>query len=218
MKFWLILFIISIIFNIYISKWISYLFIAYMIYKILSDLHIIGTTKFSKGANRESDLFYLCFTGPYSQSFKNCGKISEVFNKFKLENKYETTMFGLYFDNPKKIPEDQCRYALGIMVGKTEKNAELEDYLISQNWLKASIPSTTCIVSRFSVVHLAASFLVYKRFYKDFDRSICDENFLKQFQLNLDKLPGIMEIYRKDMIEFRVPLSNEESFKIYKSE
>lgn len=215
MKSWIVLLILSIYSNIYLWEYLSYLFIIVLIYKILSDLHIIGEASFGLRTIMKSEMYYLNIKGPYKNVHPFFSKTCEILAKFNLSNHYNVNKFGMYFDDPKKIKEEDCRSIIGIMINNFE-HKELTDYLLTEGWTKNTLEASACIVSRLNIVHWAAFILAIKRYYKDLERKLLDQDFVKKFRLtNPDNIPCVIELYKENVIEFYVPTGSKEKFNFY---
>lgn len=219
MYYWLGLFLFSIISYNFLSIYLSYITLLLLLYFILSDLHIIGETKFNLGSIKRSQLFFQKVTGPYKESSFYYQKACEILTKFKLNDKYEYNCFGMYFDDPKKVKEESCRSVIGIIFtpsdDKMTVNKEMVEYIQNQDWFSTEIPGAPAIVSRFKIVHYALCLFAIKRYYKDLERSLCDKDFIGKMRFDPEKIVGIMELCKPSMMEFYVPIGNQDKFKFW---
>eukprot|EP00340_Litonotus_pictus_P001658 CAMPEP_0170515048 /NCGR_PEP_ID=MMETSP0209-20121228/1539_1 /TAXON_ID=665100 ORGANISM="Litonotus pictus, Strain P1" /NCGR_SAMPLE_ID=MMETSP0209 /ASSEMBLY_ACC=CAM_ASM_000301 /LENGTH=225 /DNA_ID=CAMNT_0010799365 /DNA_START=1 /DNA_END=678 /DNA_ORIENTATION=- len=219
MKFWLFLFGSSVISYNFISVYLSYLLLAYLIYTILTDLHIVGETKFNSGTIKGSTIYYKKVKGPYKEVSPHFEESVKVLTKFNLYGKYEYNTFGFYFDDPKEVKEEDCRAIIGIIFTPSETgmkiNDDLETYLKGENYLTSEIPPTAALVARFHLVIQISFLFAIRRFYKDLERSLCDKEFVSKMRIKPEKIPGVMELYKPNMLEFYVPTGNQDKYKLW---
>jgi len=216
MKSWLAILAFIIFSKYFLSIYLTYFFIALLIYKILKDLHIIGEVKFALGTFKKSKIYFINFKGSYKNVNSHFINICSILTKFKLDDNYDIAPFGIYYDNPKKVNENECRAILGLMIINDQSFKDIEDYLISEGYNTNKVEHTACVVSRVSLVHKSMIFLAIIRYYKDLERKLLDSDFIRQYRIgDTNNIPAIIEVYKKNLIEFFVPTSNQDGFKFY---
>lgn len=218
MKVWLILIGLTLFSYFVLPNIITYLLLAATVYKILNDLHIIGESKFGLGSLKRNELYYLNLKGAYHEQEKTWMYVMNILKKFNLTEHYQVCSFGMYYDDPKKVKPEDCRSVLGICCTDYQ-SAELDSYLISEGFSKASMTQTSAIITRMSIIHPMFIGLAIKRYYKDLGRNLYDKEFLSKFRVSeVEKIPGIIEMFKKQTIDFYVPCGNFDKFDFYKAD
>nr|XP_046239456.1 testis-expressed protein 264 homolog [Scatophagus argus] len=170
---------------------------AYILYSgLLSDITVLtGSPPIKK-----ITFAYKFKQGPY----KNCGQL------FKESHTIgpKLSCIGVFYDDPKKVPEPQCRYAVGSILSEGEKKAdeELLKCYETSGFNVFSFPEVTHVVTTsfphrtfFSV--LLGVRRVYPRLQHYIkERRLCAHPFL--------------EIYREGQIQFMAPLARQGDFYI----
>lgn len=219
---WLALLLFSMISYYFFSVYLAYAIFGILIYVVLKDLYIIGETKFNSGTIKKSQIYYKKVTGSYKENYLHFKTTHDILTKFKLIEKYEYYSFGFYLDDPKKVKESNCRSCIGICFTpsdpKMEINKELVDYLKQDKWVSSEFPASPAIVSRFPCPHNLMIPLIILRFFKDYERSLVDKDFIQKMRFDPSKIPGIIEIYKPKMVEFYVPIGNQEKFNLWEIE
>ncbi|XP_059185332.1 testis-expressed protein 264 homolog [Centropristis striata] len=179
-----------------ISLFISLLTVAgYILYSgLLSDITVLtGSPPVKK-----ITFAYKFKQGPY----KNCGEL------FKESHSIgpKLSCLGVYYDDPRKVPGPQCRYAVGSILseGENEVDEELVKSFETSGFNVYSFPEVTHVVTtsfprRTHLSVLLGITRVYPRlgvYIKE--RRLCAHPFL--------------EIYREGQIEFMAPLARQGDF------
>lgn len=136
--------------------------------------------------------------GPY----KNCGQL------FKESHNIgpKLSCIGVFYDDPRKVPLPQCRYAAGSILseGENEANEELLKSYEKSGFNVFSFPEVTHVVTTSFPNRTVLSFLlgvrrVYPRLQHYIkERRLCAHPFL--------------EIYREGQIQFMAPLARQGDF------
>lgn len=219
MKSWSIIFLVTIISHLYLPVIITIPVLLFLIYKILSDLHVIGKAKFALLTLKKGKYYFKNYKGEYSKLGNEFNKFSSILEKFKLNNTYDINLFGIYYDDPKKVPLEECRAVIGIVIINDSIFKDLEEFLQAEKYKFVEIEHTSSVVSRYNLAHNSFIFFAIKQFYKCLEMKLNDEEFLKRYKISdKNKIPGVIEIYKNNMIEFYIPIVNEENFKLYKEE
>jgi len=220
LSLWAILFGASIICYYFISCYLALIVFAALVYSVLASLHIIGEVEFNLGSIRKSVVYFKKHTGAYKDSGKYFQEAMEILKKFKLQDNYECNTFGMYYDDPKTTPENECRYVVGIMSVETHSdvkpNKELEDYLLKEQdgWFTAELPYAATIISRFDIHFPSLIFIPIIRYYKALPKKFEDKEFLAKMKFDPKNIPGILEICRKGKFEICIPTKNDTKFEL----
>ncbi|XP_064399148.1 testis-expressed protein 264 homolog [Halichondria panicea] len=139
---------------------------------------------------------YRLYTGPY----KNCGG----YFKQLISLVPDLKTFGVYYDDPDKVPQDKLRYIVGCCLSNDRSSGD-EESLKSKGYSIWTFPTcTNAVITEFpwrSMLSLyVAPFCVYPP--------------LKKYLGNLkSSCPGpILEVYEIDCIRYIAPLENNEGF------
>ena len=210
----------------FISVYLSYILLAGLIYFILKKLYILGSTSFSVRSLKNFTFYYKKVVGPYKNTGKNFEEACKILSKFGLKNNgFPYSTLGMYFDDPKKVKEEECRAAVGIkFMHSTDKDVfstELADFLTEQGFKKIEIETTTYCSSKFEIVHKMFIIFAIFRFYKDLERAFVEKNELnkiwgiKSGENRVPEFNCIMEEYREEYLEFFIPTRKIEKFDIW---
>ncbi|XP_076012550.1 testis-expressed protein 264 homolog [Genypterus blacodes] len=136
--------------------------------------------------------------GPY----KKCGQLF----KESLSIGPKLTCIGIFYDDPKKVSEEECRYAVGSILSEGENKAseELLKLYEKSGFNVFSFPEITHVVTtlfphRTFVSVLLAVRRVYPRL----------EHYIKERRLCAHPF---LEIYSKGQIQFMAPLARQDDF------
>ncbi|XP_056256266.1 testis-expressed protein 264 [Seriola aureovittata] len=168
---------------------------AYILYSgLLSDIIVLtGSPPMKK-----ITFAYKFKEGPY----KNCGQLF----KESLSIGPKLSCIGVYYDDPKKVPGPQCRYAVGSILSEGENKAdeELLKRYETSGFNVFSFPEVTHVVTT-SFPHRTffSILLSVRRVYPRLElyikeRRLCAHPFL--------------EIYRDGQIQFMAPLARQGDF------
>lgn len=220
---WIILIVLTLLVYNFVNQYISYALLFTTIYIVLKDLHIIGESKFNSGTIKKSVVLFKKVTGAYKDSQKHFFETCSYLQKFpQLQGKYEYNKFGYYLDDPKKKAESECRSCIGVLFTPSDKdmqiNKDLVNYLCEKGWYSFELPASPAIVSRFQLVSYSFLLFAIIRFYKDLERNLCDKEFISKMRFDPNKIPGIMEVCKPNMIEFYVPTGNQEKFGLWEAQ
>lgn len=196
---------------------LTYIIIASLIYKILRDLHIIGEPAFTLGTIKKTDIYYINLKGSYKKVTSYLKEVDIIYKKFNLDNNYNAYKFGLYYDDPKKVQQEDLRCILGIGLTSCENSNEINEYLVQQGWSKNTIPPTSAVITRMQLLSYSFKSLALIQYYKYLNKSLSDKEFVQRYKIkDTEKLPGIMEVYEKNQILFYIPCGNFDKFDFYK--
>lgn len=169
--------------------------VGYILYSgLLSDITILtGSPPIKK-----ITFAYKFKEGPY----KNCG---QLFNEsYTIGPKLRC--IGIFYDDPKKVPEPQCRYAVGSILSEGEKEADeelLKTYETS-GFNVFSFPEVThAVTTSFPNRTFLSILLGVRRVYPRLDRYIKERRLCAH---------PFLEIYREGQIQFMAPLARQGDF------
>ncbi|XP_034541166.1 testis-expressed protein 264 [Notolabrus celidotus] len=134
--------------------------------------------------------------------YKNCGQL------FKESHSIGPKLpcIGVFYDDPKKVPGPQCRYAVGSILTEGENKADeelLESYETS-GFKVFSFPEVTHVVTTsFPHKTFLSVLLGIRRVYPKL------EHYIKKRRLCAHPF---LEIYREGLIHFMVPLARQGDF------
>lgn len=136
--------------------------------------------------------------GPY----KNCGQLFKKFHNIgpKLSS------IGVFYDDPKKVPEPQCRCVVGSILseGETEPDEELLKRYETLGFNIFSFPEVTHVVTAsFPNRTFFSMLLSVRRVYPQL------EHYIKERKLCAHPF---LEIYREGQIQFMAPLARQGDF------
>lgn len=136
--------------------------------------------------------------GPY----KNCGQLFQESHKIGPK----LSCIGVFYDDPKKVPGPQCRYAVGSILSEGENKADeelLKSYETS-GFNVFSFPEVTHVVTT-SFPHrtFLSIILGVRRVYPKL------EHYIKKRRLCAHPF---LEIYREGLIHFIAPLARQGDF------
>ncbi|CAC5381658.1 unnamed protein product [Mytilus coruscus] len=156
----------------------------------------IGTGKPPIG---QVTIAYKFVKGPYKDS-------GQYFTELSSHLKPEQHCLGIYYDDPKVVPKDQCRYAVGGMIAMNDDTPDEEQkkYLIGEGYKIFKLPTVSYAVktdfpyiSYMSII--LAVFRVYPKLSKYVkEKKLCAHPFL--------------EIYEDSKIHFMAPLAKQNEF------
>ncbi|KAM7402232.1 hypothetical protein PAMP_017491 [Pampus punctatissimus] len=166
----------------------------YFLYSGLSDIIVLtGSPPIKK-----ITFAYKFKKGPY----KNCGQLF----KESCSIGPKLSCIGIFYDDPKKVPGPQCRYAVGSILSEGEDKAdeELLKRYETSGFNVFSFPEVTHVVTA-SVPHRAffSILLGARRVYPRL------ENYIKERRLCAHPF---LEIYREGLIQFMAPLARQGDF------
>jgi len=222
MKSWIVLFAIDLLLYYFVSFKFGSITFVLIFLKILWDIGLFSTIKFSSGEFKNCELYFLNYTGDYNKLGKEFNKLTKILTKFNLDrNVYNS--FGIYYDDPKKmLDKSKCRAVIGIIKeidrfsrNKVEGNETLMSYFKENNFRKSEIPATNSLRSSFPTVFSMSLIIGIIKFYKALNISLEDENFLKSFKLVNKNIYCTIEIYGDNEVFFYVPVQNVEKFALH---
>ncbi|XP_071157024.1 testis-expressed protein 264-like [Mytilus edulis] len=156
----------------------------------------IGTGKPPIG---QVTIAYKFVRGPYKDS-------GQFFTELSSYLKPEQHCLGIFYDDPKVVPKDECRYAVGGMIAKNDDTPDEEQkkYLIGEGYKIFKLPTVSYAVktdfpyiSYMSII--LAVFRVYPKLSKYVkEKKLCAHPFL--------------EIYEDSKIHFMAPLAKQNEF------
>ncbi|XP_033114688.1 testis-expressed protein 264-like [Anneissia japonica] len=114
--------------------------------------------------------------------------------------------FGMYYDNPERVPSDKLRYIVGVILseGDEEPDKELKEKLLSYGYSFYSFPEVTNMVyTTFPNTSFLSVTIAIQRVYPAFS-SYIEDNGLSAHPL--------FEIYGKDLMYFMAPLAKQDEF------
>ncbi|XP_075966770.1 testis-expressed protein 264 homolog isoform X1 [Anarhichas minor] len=136
--------------------------------------------------------------GPYQQSgqlFKESHRIGP-----------KLSCIGVFYDDPKKVPGPECRYAVGSILseGENEADEELLKSYETSGFKVFSFPEVTHVVTTSFPHRTVCSFLLgIRRVYPRL------EHYIKEKRLCAHPF---LEIYREGLIQFMAPLARQGDF------
>ncbi|KAK9528905.1 hypothetical protein VZT92_013036 [Zoarces viviparus] len=136
--------------------------------------------------------------GPYQKSgqlFKESHRIGP-----------KLSCIGVFYDDPKKVPGPQCRYAVGSILseGENEADEELLKSYETSGFKVFSFPEATHVVTTSFPHRTVCSFLLgIRRVYPRL------EHYIKEKRLCAHPF---LEIYREGLIQFMAPLARQGDF------
>lgn len=222
MKNWIILFTIDLLLYYFISFRMGAIGFVLIFLKIMYDIGLFTPIKFSSGLFKNSEVYYINYTGEYKRIGTEFDKMKKIFKKFNLD-KNVYSIFGIYYDNPKVMSDiKKCRASVGILKeisqfskNRNESNNEMEEYLKENNFLKAELPDTNSLRVTFPYFNMMSLFIGMNKFYKALEKNLNDNNFLRSFRMSSNKVSCTMHVYGEKEIVFYVPLQNNEELFIH---
>lgn len=136
--------------------------------------------------------------GPY----KNCGQLFQESHSIGPK----LTCIGVFYDDPKKVPGPQCRYAVGSILseGKNKADEELLKSYETSGFSVFSFPEVTHVVTTSFPHRTFLSILLgVRRVYPKL------EHYIKKRRLCAHPF---LEIYREGLIHFMAPLARQGDF------
>ena len=219
MKTWLILLGVTIVLG-YLKLPLGLCGLAMLIYKILCDLNYIVEIKFNLAAMKKGEVWCFDYVGVYADVSHHFRKMGTFFPKFKLgSNKEDYAPFGVFYDDPRLVDPKKCRAVLGFIRYSKDKNEAFEEYLLKdEGYRKAEFPETSCVRTIVPTKYKSCIIRGILAYYRKLRVVLGSEEFLNQFHINKDKINGVVEIYRKNSIEFNLPLRYQDSFYLFEKD
>mmetsp|Transcript_14351 Transcript_14351/g.38729 ORF Transcript_14351/g.38729 Transcript_14351/m.38729 type:complete len:221 (+) Transcript_14351:93-755(+) len=162
---------------------------------------------------RESRGKMVLFGRTYTGAYRNIGSTFEAIEKIRTTCGLETSC-GVYYDDPKKVPEDECRAFVAVALHPEQVPAH-RSHLIEVGLKEVSIPASTFHVARWPMasfpLETISIILAVTRVYA-----------AAQQQPWADAVQGCMEVYRAPSvhkrhhsrtIEFCFALDNGDAFR-----
>ncbi|XP_073324123.1 testis-expressed protein 264 [Pagrus major] len=114
---------------------------------------------------------------------------------------------GLFYDDPNKIPEPHCRYAVGSILSEEENE-------VDEEVLKRYETAGYKVFSFPEVTHAVTASFPYRTLLSIFLRLIKVVRPLQRHMLENKKKPAfpLIEIYKDNLIQFMVPLNEHNKF------
>jgi hypothetical protein len=220
MKFiWILIGLIDLLSYLFISFHAgSIVFILCFLY-ILWEIGLFTGIKFTKGIFKECEIYYYEYVGEYFLIGKELEKLDLILKKFHSE-KLGFIPFAIYYDDPEKVKPKTCRAVIGLMrrnleIEITKEQEEVITYMKENNLKKCNIPDSLSICSFFHILNTMSKVLGIRKIYTALHANMKNENWKKQFELKEESIPCSVEVYEKNIIEFYVPLKNQERFNLH---
>ena len=141
---------------------------------------------------------YVLRTGPYKKTGKEFNRLVKLVPK-------DTTLFGVYYDDPEKVPESKLRWIVASFL-PDEEGSVVEKRLISEGYKLYEFPQIEqAVTTDFPYRNIISSFLavwiVYPLLRQFFER-----------QKLTDKTGPCLEVYKDGLIHFFAPLEKKKEF------
>ena len=207
-SFWLI----SIIFNFFLTTWGIYMNIE---------------------ENNNCELIFISKQSDYNNLYPYLNEFYKIKKKFKLPEIYKP--FGIFYDNPQKNKNklDKMRSILGIIKYNKDNDElkklkfndeEFKNYMKKQNYKNIFLSKCKGIIceyeSSFRIIHnfsfiskIYIKNITQKFFTRLFNPEWKDSN-IKNARRNYNKKCGILEIYEKYKMRIFIPTVNDKYFNI----
>lgn len=212
------------IFNFFIMKFISIKFaqigLVLIFIKYFFDMGIFASTKFIEEIFSESEIFYWEYIGEYKKLHDHFRKLGNLITKYSL-SKEKWHEFGFYYDDPKQVDPKKCRAVVGLQYELNENNQklceEVKDFLFAEDFKYKKIKQTKCLMAKYVNYNFLSIIFAIRKFYTTLEQRLKDSEFLKKY--NLEDKQNIfkctIEVYKKDILEFSVPLEHQQQFMLY---
>jgi len=176
-------------------------------FKILADIGIFSSVKYSEFEFKDSYMWYKDYEGSYKKIYTAFMELQSVFKKLNLDQtKYFT--FGIYHDDPKKCDPDKCKAIVGIMRYDNNSNKTTDELISDLNMFKneKKVKSFKTLISRLPCFNFFSIFIAIQKYYPRLETKMSELT----NKYDLSGIPGIMELYSPDYIDFHIPLENYE--------
>ncbi|KAI1283259.1 putative testis-expressed protein [Halotydeus destructor] len=157
------------------------------------------------------EIAYKLSKGPYNKSGHMFTELSGDIVRSDVEaSKANLKTIGLFYDDPEVTQEDECRYAVGVVLDSKEPNLDLSKLragLVEREYLVTKLPYVDHVVySSFPYFGPFSIYFAVKKVYPAIKSYILERNLCAK--------PAI-EIYENDRIYFVFPLSKQDSFYLF---
>lgn len=172
--------------------------------KVLADLGIFASVNYAENDFEKCYMWYKDYEGNYS----NINKVfREIMKKFKLDKK-KYLPFGIYHDDPSKCDPNKCKAVVGILrydKNKSDKDKSLNEY---NDFKGKDVKPFKSLVSVFPFFNMISLIIAVMRYYPRLNAKISSKEFDDAYGASIKGIPGIIEVYPEDTIEFHFPLKN----------
>lgn len=183
-----------------VAIFVLFLLLCFSISALLYTCGLLSSVDVGTGAPPIKDVVvaYKFAKGPYKYAGDLFNEVARVMPDF--------TPIGIYYDDPKEVPSDKLRYAVGgiISEGKVKIEKDLIKQLESEGFKLVFLPEVShCVNSSFPYVNTLSILVAVWKVYPCLGRYIQERK--------LCAYP-MLEVYQKDTIQFMAPLSKQDDF------